>query len=358
VRCTRAVSERRFLAASAAQAQFLRTAAAVGLLLLVLTHAASAAVPSRVTVITDSVGGILHYPGGGGAALGRGIDLDVEAKVCRRLVTTGCQPDVGPPPLSALDTINALGPQIGSTVVIDVGYNDDAASYGAALDETMAALGAAGVRHVVWVTLRETQSGWIQIDDAIRAAPARWPQVVVADWAAFSAGQPWFVDLAHLNVSGGLALASFLRPFVLRACGAGCAFSCGLARTVRGFEPVQAAGIDCPEAREAIAAAERGTARGWACTRRARRGVQIDCVEGVAHARALVRPAEPTLRHRGFVSVAQWSFRVRSDHLEAREGLHGWVDVARAPFCVPLVPSEVLVALGLHRVRRDTSCFA
>ena len=336
----------------------MRTAFAVALLLLVLPHAASAAVASRVTVVTDSVGGMLQYPGGGGAVLGRGIDLDVEAEVCRRLVVTGCQPDVGPPPSSVLDTINALGPQIGSTVVIDVGYNDDAASYGAGLDETMSALAAAGVRHVVWVTLRETQAGWIQINDSIRAAPARWPQLVVADWAAFSAQQPWFVDLAHLNVAGGLALASFLRPFVLQACGAACAFSCGLARTVKGFEPVQAAGIDCPEARRIVAAAERGAVRGWACTRRAGRGVDSDCVEGVAHARVLARPAEPAVRHRGFVSVAQWSFRVHSDRLEARDGAHGGIGVGRAPFCVPLVPREVLVALALHRVPRDTSCFA
>ena len=354
---SRVVSEKRF--SVSAVRVFLGIAPAVALLLLGFAHAASGAVSSRVTVVTDSVGGILHYPGGGGAALGRGIDLDVEAKVCRRLVTMGCQPDVGSlPPPSALETINALGPQIGSTVVIDVGYNDNAASYGADLDETMTALDAAGVRHVVWVTLSETQSGWIQIDDAIRAAPARWPQLVVADWAAYSAGQPWFVDLAHLNVAGGLALANFLRPFVLRACGAACVFSCGLARTVRGFEPVQAAGTDCPEAREAVAAAERGTARGWGCTRRARRGVEMDCVEGVAHARVLAHPAEPAVRHRGFVSVAQWSFRVRSNHLEAREGAHGWIELARAPFCVPLVPSEVLVALELHRVRRGTSCFA
>jgi hypothetical protein len=342
---------------SAAQAPFLRAGAAA-LLLLVVTHGASAAVAPRVTVITDSVGGMLQYPGGGGAVLGRGIDLDVQAKVCRRLVTTGCQPDVGNPPPSALDTVNVLGLQIGATVVIDVGYNDDPVPYGAGLDRTMSALAAAGVRHVVWVTLERTQPSWTEIDDAIRAAPTRWPQLAVADWATYSAGQPWFVDVAHLNVAGGLALARFLRPFVLRACGVACPLSCGLARTVKGFEPVQAAGIDCPEAREAVAAAERGEVRRWVCTRRTRGGVEIECVKGGAHARVLARPVERAVRHRGFVSVGQWSFRLRGGRLQAREGAHGWVAISRRPFCGSLVPREVLVALGLHAVRRPAGCFA
>ena len=108
----------------------------------------------------------------------------------------------------------------------------------------MGALVTAGVQHVVGVTLTETQEAWSGIDQAIRAAPARWPQLTVADWARVAAGQPWFNDIAHLNYEGAVALATFLRPYLLTACGAACAppppTFCGLARTVNGFDPVSA----------------------------------------------------------------------------------------------------------------------
>jgi hypothetical protein len=87
----------------------------------------------------------------------------------------------------------------------------------------MRALLAAGVRRVVWVTLEEAQERWALINARIRAAPNRWPQLVVADWAEASAGKDWFVDGVHMTSDGGLAFAEFLRPFVLQACGEPCA---------------------------------------------------------------------------------------------------------------------------------------
>ena len=44
------------------------------------------------------------------------------------------------------------------------------------------------------------------------------PQLLVADWNAFSAGKPWFgSDGLHLSATGATQLASFLRPYVFRA---------------------------------------------------------------------------------------------------------------------------------------------
>jgi hypothetical protein len=106
--------------------------------------------------------------------------------------------------------------------VIDVGYNDQADEYGSNLDRVMQALLDAGVHHVVWVTLAEAQDVWAQINTEIEAARTRWPQLVVADWASFSAGKPWFVDGVHMTYEGGLAFAQFLRPFILDACGQPC----------------------------------------------------------------------------------------------------------------------------------------
>jgi hypothetical protein len=204
------------------------------LLLLVLAGSSSSgataanaldpAPPNRVTVITDSVGGVLSWLTKARENLARGLDLELEAKACRKLVDPGCPQEGDPHPVSALDTIRALGPQVGSTVVIDVGYNDSWSLYGTELDQVMEALIAVGARHVVWVTLEEFRDPWIGINKAIRAAPTRWNQLVVADWAHAAADKPsWFYDGVHMNWEGGLAFADFLRPYVLEACGAPCA---------------------------------------------------------------------------------------------------------------------------------------
>jgi hypothetical protein len=185
--------------------------------------AVDSAPANRVTVITDSVGGVLYWVTEARENLARGLDLDLETKTCRKLVAPGCPAYGDPSPASALETIEALGPDLGPTVVIDVGYNDDAGPYGAELDTVMDALGATGVQHVVWVTLEETKQAWVAINAEIRAAPKRWPQLSIADWAGASAGKPWFNDGIHMNYDGGLAFADFLRPYILGACGQPCA---------------------------------------------------------------------------------------------------------------------------------------
>ena len=178
---------------------------------------------NRVTVITDSVGGVLYWVTEARARFARGLDLDLETKTCRKLVDPGCAAYDDPSPPSALETIVARGAQLGPTVVIDVGYNDRADVYGSQLDEVMQALIAAGVHHVVWVTLKEAQESWALINAQIRAAPARWPQLIVADWAQAADEKAWFVDGVHMTEEGGLAFAEFLRPFALQACGQPCA---------------------------------------------------------------------------------------------------------------------------------------
>ena len=179
---------------------------------------------NRVTLITDSVAGVLAWVGEARDKFARGLDLDLQNKGCRKLVDPGC-PQLGEPhPPSALATIEDLGGQIGPTVVIDVGYNDLWSSYGDNLDTVMKALIAVGVQHVVWVTLEAFRDPWIGINKAIRAAPERWSQLTVADWAVPAANNPtWFYDGVHMNSEGGFAFADFLRPYVLQACGEPCA---------------------------------------------------------------------------------------------------------------------------------------
>ena len=194
--------------------------------------AAAARGPGRVTMITDSVGGVLYWVRPALDELSDGLDLQLETKTCRKLVAAGCWAyDESPP--SALETVQQLGHELGAVLIVDVGYNDLAADYADGLDQVMHAALDAGVHRVVWVTLEEREHAWVEINAKIRAATARWPQLVVADWGAASAGQPWFVDDAHMSAVGGVQFARFLRPIVLEACGA----ACPIAGLPRGRRP-------------------------------------------------------------------------------------------------------------------------
>src|SRR5262249_49564083 len=186
---------------SVVTARTLVSAAVAGTLACCLATASRGAVPPppRVTMIADSVGGVLYWVPAAQVELGKGLDFHLEQRTCRKLVEPGCFA-YGESPPSALHTIHDLGPTLGQMVIVDVGYNDVADGYGDKLDTVMRALLAAGVQHVVWVTLEETEDPWVAINPQIRAAPARWPQLVVADWAPVAAAHPeWFVDVAHLN---------------------------------------------------------------------------------------------------------------------------------------------------------------
>ena len=102
--------------------------------------------------------------------------------------------------------------------MVDVGYNDWAAVY--RVDKVMLAFKAANVRTVVWVTLRESTSNYAQINAAIREAARRWPNLVVADWDAYSRGKPWFRSGGlHLTSTGAMGLSRLLRPIVLAGLG-------------------------------------------------------------------------------------------------------------------------------------------
>lgn len=184
--------------------------------------ARSAAKAPRVTVVADSVGGALVWMGEARAILSRGIDLELEIATCRKLVEPGCSYQGGRPP-SALEAIRAREASLGRVVVMNVGYNDVAAGYGDGIDRVMRALEARQVERVVWVTLREQRPSYPAINDAIRAAARRWPELVVADWSTVSSTHDeWFSDGVHMSVEGGESYARFLRPLVLDACGVSC----------------------------------------------------------------------------------------------------------------------------------------
>ena len=192
--------------------------------LLAGTASGGGSVKPRVTLFGDSVAAALSYQGKARSTLARGFDLRVEAKVCRRLVETGC-PYKGDRPASVLALVEKPATPLGDVVVIDVGYNDIPATYGEDIDRVMQALVRQGVASVIWVTMQERRGAYRITNAAIRAAAKRWPEITVADWGAASRTRSaWFAgDGLHLSTAGAIGLATFLRPLVLASsCTASC----------------------------------------------------------------------------------------------------------------------------------------
>jgi hypothetical protein len=184
---------------------------------------AGGSVRPRVTLFGDSVAAALSYQGTARKTLAKGLDLQIDARVCRRLAEVGC-PYEGDRPQSVLSLVTQPANPLGSVVVIDVGYNDVPSDYGDDLDRVMQALVRQGVTTVIWVTMQERPL-YRTTNAAIRAAATRWPQIRVADWDDASTGKPtWFVDDGlHLSSAGAIGLARFLRPLVLAwTCSAQC----------------------------------------------------------------------------------------------------------------------------------------
>jgi hypothetical protein len=171
----------------------------------------------------DSVADSLNYVREARELLADGIDLRLELSPCRKLVPVGCAYQGARPP-SVLDIVRSSSlTQLGSTVVVAVGYNDPANNYETDMAQVAIALVEKGVGHVIWVTVKERNEDYRSINATIRAQAPRWPQLQVADWEAASRGQDWFnQDGLHLNASGALGLATLIRPYVLAACGAAC----------------------------------------------------------------------------------------------------------------------------------------
>ncbi|HMM49683.1 MAG TPA: hypothetical protein PKE32_08765 [Miltoncostaeaceae bacterium] len=195
----------------------------IGVLVLLLMGAVGAPARSapRVTVIGDSVQESFSLVPRARAVLGRGLDLRMEARVCRLLVRPGC---FGGSPESALTVAEGLGERVGAVVGVHVGYNDGAPVCNA--PALMRAFRRAGVRAVVWTTLHEAERDASGVNAVIRAIARRHarpgangPFARIADWRTLSAGRgDWFSsDRVHPNGAGAVALAGLQREAVLDA---------------------------------------------------------------------------------------------------------------------------------------------
>jgi len=185
--------------------------------------ASPVASPQRVTLIGDSIAARLEQIPSAAQALEERLSVRARLAVCRRLVARSCSFQGVRPP-TVLEEIKSLGPRIDGVVVIEAGYNDTPSDFARGADVVMRALTRRGAPHVVWVTLRERQSSYREINHTIRDLRRRWPQIVrVADWSLVSSGQPWFeADAVHLNTDGANALARLIHSSVVAACGKPC----------------------------------------------------------------------------------------------------------------------------------------
>jgi hypothetical protein len=180
--------------------------------------ATPAAADQRVTVIGDSVLTAVLWYATPRAILQEGLDVQLEVAVCRRLIGVSCTFEGAQPP-TLVDFVAGRTQPLGSTVVVAMGYNDFEQTFPAAVEQAVAALTKAGVRRILWATLREVRHPYVRMNAVLVAAARRHPELTVIDWNAYARNHPeWFqTDDIHLVPEGGAALATFLHAEIVRA---------------------------------------------------------------------------------------------------------------------------------------------
>jgi len=165
----------------------------------------------RVTVIGDSVAAAIAYDDAAKLILAQGVDLDLELAPCRRVDQPSC-PYLGSRPPNLIELVQSLGSSIGSTAVVAVGYNDFESTYPDNIEHAVQVLDAAGVKRVLWLTLRAASHQYLSMNDAIVAASQRHPELSVVDWNVYSRSHPeWFQDDGlHLEAAGSEAMATLI----------------------------------------------------------------------------------------------------------------------------------------------------
>jgi len=164
----------------------------------------------RVTIIGDSVAtGMLWHPDAI-AVLERGLNVDWQVAVCRRVTGVSC-PFEGETVPSLVDLVPTLG-TVSPIVVVEMGYNDFESTFAAGIDASVQVLLAHGAQHILWLTLRAVRHPYVRMNEMLSAAAKRYPQLELVDWNRYSRSHPdWFQgDGEHLVESGGVAMATLM----------------------------------------------------------------------------------------------------------------------------------------------------
>lgn len=174
-----------------------------------------AAPVGRMLVIGDSVGASITAEFNGIVAPAY-PNVDYQAVPNRCLVGASCvEPTVGLP--DAPSIINKLTSENMPTIaVLQLGYNDDPATFAQDIDQVVTALNARAVQRIIFVNLstRRVSVDYTRSNAELAAAAQRYPNVSVLDWNSHSAGPEktrWFSDTVHLTSTGRAEFALFLR---------------------------------------------------------------------------------------------------------------------------------------------------
>jgi hypothetical protein len=171
----------------------------------------------RVSVISDSILTSVTWGDGSAlAALSDGLDLQIDAAVCRRLNGESCEFNGGRAP-TTLSVINSWRTQLGAIVVIVDGYNDLPDAFAGDVELTLNTLRDDQVQHVLWVNLHEVLAEYVAKNAVLAAAARRHPELRVLDWNSYAAGHPeWFqTDFVHLRPLGGTAIAAWIHQAIM-----------------------------------------------------------------------------------------------------------------------------------------------
>jgi hypothetical protein len=181
--------------------------------------AAASAQPDKITVIGDSILTAVQWNPQPLSILEHGLStIDLQIAVCRSLIGLGCPFDGQRPP-NLVDVVQTLGDEIGSTVVVEVGYNDPEDGFATAVDDSVRALLAAGVRRILWVNYHDWVPPYAQLNTDLAQAVAKYPQVTIVDWRDDSLNRySWFQsDGVHLVLQGAVALATLINQSLVAA---------------------------------------------------------------------------------------------------------------------------------------------
>ncbi|WP_420450852.1 SpoIID/LytB domain-containing protein [Ilumatobacter sp.] len=176
----------------------------------------------RASESARTLGFIGDSVGSGVTARGAELDVLTDRAYAQRTfdaVASRCSARSSCPGTSGVEAARSL-PRGLDLVVVELGYNDDPASFADDVDAVMAALVERDARRVAWVNLADIRrdgprSFYAPANAALAAAAERWPTLTVLDWDEASDTSErvrWFArDGVHLTTTGEAEFALWLR---------------------------------------------------------------------------------------------------------------------------------------------------
>src|SRR3954447_9253825 len=177
--------------------------------------ARGATAPPKLTILGDSVLTAVEWNEAPLATLQHGFDTYMDIAVCRRIAAPSCPYEGGRVP-TLMDVINAMGVRLGPTVLVEVGYNDELATFSQDVDASVQAMLHADVQHILWANFPATSDHWVDLDHVLEEVASHYGQMTIVDWSGFSRGQgSWFQnDGIHLLYPGALGMAGLFNQAV------------------------------------------------------------------------------------------------------------------------------------------------